>query len=512
MAQKKPTSSKLAPVNLDIGKMPPQAIELEEAVLGAIMIEKDAIIEVIDILKPESFYKEEHTKIYQAILNLFSADKAIDILTIPEELRSLDLLDEVGGIAYITQLTSRVASAAHIEFHARIVQQKFIQRELIRVASEIQTQAFDEGTDVDTLLDFSESQLFNVAQGHIKKEAAPMNVLVKDAISLIQEAAKREDNLSGVPSGYTKLDRLTSGWQNSDLVIIAGRPSMGKTAFVLSMTRNMAVEHHKSVAIFSLEMSSIQLVNRLIVGEAEIPSEKIRVGNLTDEEWERLDYRIKRLEDAKIFIDDTPAISIFELRAKCRRLKRQHDIDIIIIDYLQLMSGTPETKGNREQEVSNISRALKSIAKELNIPVVALSQLNRSVEIRTGSKRPQLSDLRESGAIEQDADMVAFIHRPEKYGIIQDDEGNSLKGLAEIILAKHRNGALGEIILKFVTEYAKFMEVEDDYFGPIDAEDADTGNSPYVTIGSKMNQQNFDEGFNNNDLSNNSDFSEEVPF
>ncbi len=512
MAQKKLNQPKILAIPIDQGKMPPQAIELEEAVLGAIMIEKDAIIEVIDILKAESFYKDEHQKIYQAILNLFASDKAIDILTIPEELRKQDHLDEVGGIAYITQLTSRVASAAHIEFHARIVQQKFIQRELIRVATEIQNQAFDDSTDVDDLLDFSESQLFNVAQGHIKKEAAQMNVLVRDALTLIQEASKREDNLSGIPSGYTKMDRLTSGWQNSDLVIIAARPSMGKTAFVLSMARNMAVDHKKSVALFSLEMASIQLVNRLIVGEAEIPSEKIKVGNLTDAEWERLDYRIKKLEDAKIFIDDTPAISIFELRAKCRRLKRQHDIDIIIIDYLQLMTGTPDSRGNREQEVSNISRALKGIAKELNVPVIALSQLNRSVEIRTGSKRPQLSDLRESGAIEQDADMVIFIHRPEKYGIMQDDEGNSLKGIAEIILAKHRNGALGEILLKFVSEYAKFVEMDDDYFGPVDLNDNSDEPQGAITYGSKMNQPDFGDNANNIDLQRNSDFSEEVPF
>ncbi len=512
MAQKRTTASNLIPVNLEQGKLPPQALELEEAVLGAIMIEKDAIIEVIDILKPESFYKDEHQKIFAAIMNLFATEKAIDILTVPEELRKQNHLEEVGGIAYITQLTSRVASAAHIEYHARIVQQKFIQRELIRVATQIQNQAFDDAVDVDDLLDFSESQLFNVAQGHIKKEAAPMSMLVKDAINLIQEASKRDDNLSGVPSGYTKIDRLTSGWQKSDLIIIAARPSMGKTAFILSMTRNMAVDHKKSVAIFSLEMSSIQLVNRLITAEAEITSDKIRVGNLSDTEWERLDYRIKRLEDAKIFIDDTPAISIFELRAKCRRLKRQHDIDIIIIDYLQLMSGTPETKGNREQEVSNISRALKSIAKELDTPVIALSQLNRSVEIRTGSKRPQLSDLRESGAIEQDADMVMFIHRPEKYGILQDDEGNSLKGVAEIILAKHRNGALGDVPLKFVSEFAKFVEMEDDYFGPIDMDEGPTERATAVTFGSKMNRSNFDDLSNNDDLLRNADFSEEVPF
>ncbi|MBN2523581.1 MAG: replicative DNA helicase [Bacteroidales bacterium] len=512
MAQKKSKPDNFFPVNLEHGKLPPQAPDLEEAVLGAVMLEKDAIIEVIDILKPESFYKEEHQKIFQAIVNLFASEKAIDILTVPEELRKEGMLDDIGGIAYITQLTNRVASAAHIEFHARIIQQKYIQRELIRVSSEIQNRAFDDGIDVDDLLDFSESELFNVAQGHIKKEAAPMNMLVKDAITLIQEAGKREDNLSGIPSGYTKLDRITSGWQNSDLVIIAARPSMGKTALVLSMTRNMAVDHGKSVAIFSLEMSSIQLVNRLIVSEAEITSDKIKVGNLSDNEWERLDFRIKRLEDAKIFIDDTPAISIFELRAKCRRLKRQHDIDIIIIDYLQLMSGSGDSKGNREQEVSNISRALKGVAKELNVPVIALSQLNRSVEIRTGSKRPQLSDLRESGAIEQDADMVLFIHRPEKYGIFQDDEGNSLKGLAEIILAKHRNGALGDVNLKFVSDYAKFIEMEDDYFGPIDL-DADEDLHPKaITMESKMNKIEQEKEMNNDDLSDNPDFSDEVPF
>jgi replicative DNA helicase len=512
MAQKRNSTNIPVPLTQEYGKIPPQALELEEAVLGAVMLEKDAIIEVIDILKPESFYKEEHQKIFQAIMNLFATDKAIDLLTVPEQLRKQNQLEEIGGPAYITHLTNRVASAAHIEFHARIVQQKYIQRELIRVSSEIQNRAFDDSVDVNDLLDFSEGELFNVAQGNIKKEAAPMNVLLKEAIFQIQEAAKNENNLNGIPSGFTKIDRITSGWQNSDLVIIASRPSMGKTAFVLSMTRNMAIDHGKVVAIFSLEMASIQLVNRLMVSEAEIPSDKIRSGNLTNTEWERLDYRIKRLEDAKIFIDDTPAISIFELRAKCRRMKRQYNIDIIIIDYLQLMNGTPETRGNREQEVSMISRALKSIAKELNVPVIALSQLNRSVEIRTGSKRPQLSDLRESGAIEQDADMVIFIHRPEKYGILQDTEGNSLKGLAEIIVAKHRNGALGDVHLKFVSEFAKFVEIGDDYFGPIDLENDIAGQPAAITIGSRMNQQTIGQDNKNDNLFRNADFSEEVPF
>ena len=510
MAQKRNAPQvKANQIDLELGKVPPQALELEEAVLGAIMLEKNAIVEVMDILKPESFYKEEHQKIFQAIIDLSSSDKAIDILTVTEELRKRNQLEEIGGPLYITQLTSRVASAAHVDFHSRIVAQKFIQRELIRVSSEIQNRAFDDSIDVNDLLDFSESELFNVAQSNIKKETTKINLLIKEAINQIEEAGKREDSLIGVPSGFTKLDRLTSGWQKSDLIIIAARPSMGKTALVLTMARSMAVLNKKSVAIFSLEMSSLQLVNRLIVAETELPSDRIRNGRLKDYEWEQLDYKINSLLEASIYIDDTPAISIFELRAKCRRLKRQHDIDIIIIDYLQLMSGTTDIRGNREQEVSNISRALKGIAKELNVPVIALSQLNRSVEIRSGSKRPQLSDLRESGAIEQDADMVIFIHRPEKYGFLEDEEGNSLKGLAEIILAKHRNGPIGEIMLRFKDEFAKFVDLDVDYIAPLD-EDL-PGSSP-LTVSSKMNEDFNQSKPGLSDLQKNSDFSDEVPF
>jgi len=510
MAQKRNAPQvKVNQIDLELGKVPPQALELEEAVLGAIMLEKNAIVEVMDILKPESFYKEEHQKIFQAIIDLSSSDKAIDILTVTEELRKRNQLEEIGGPLYITQLTSRVASAAHVDFHSRIVAQKFIQRELIRVSSEIQNRAFDDSIDVNDLLDFSESELFNVAQSNIKKETTKINLLIKEAINQIEEAGKREDSLIGVPSGFTKLDRLTSGWQKSDLVIIAARPSMGKTALVLTMARSMAVLNKKSVAIFSLEMSSLQLVNRLIVAETELPSDRIRNGRLKDYEWEQLDYKINSLLEASIYIDDTPAISIFELRAKCRRLKRQHDIDIIIIDYLQLMSGTTDIRGNREQEVSNISRALKGIAKELDVPVIALSQLNRSVEIRSGSKRPQLSDLRESGAIEQDADMVIFIHRPEKYGFLEDEEGNSLKGLAEIILAKHRNGPIGEIMLRFKDEFAKFVDLDADYIAPLDE---DLPESSPLTVSSKMNQDFNHSKSGPSDLKKNSDFSDEVPF
>ncbi len=503
MAQKKAgRTSGIDKLNMEYGRMPPQAVDLEEAVLGAIMIERDAVIAVLDILKPESFYKESHQKLYRAIVDISMAEKPIDILTVTEELKKKGELEEVGGAAYITQLTGRVASAAHLEFHARIVAQKYIQRELIRVTSEIQGKAFDESIDVDELLDFSEQQLFEIAEGNIKKETSKINSLIKQAIEQIDEASKREDSLSGVPSGFSRLDRMTSGWQPSDLVIVAARPSMGKTAFVLSMARNMAVEHSRPVAIFSLEMSSIQLVNRLIVAETELPSERIRNGRLERWEWEQLDYKIKSLVEAPIFIDDTPAISIFELRAKCRRLKNLYDVEIIIVDYLQLMTGPPEARGNREQEVSTISRSLKGIAKELDVPIIALSQLNRSVETRTGSKRPQLSDLRESGAIEQDADLVLFIHRPEKYGMDVDEEGNSVRGLAEIIVAKHRNGAIGDVHLKFRDEFAKFSDLEE--IEPISDEDSNS-----LTLSSKMNED--DKRDDDLNLSGNTGF-EENPF
>jgi len=496
----------VAKINPEFGRMPPQAVDLEEAVLGAIMLERDAVIAVLDILKPETFYKESHQKLYRAIIDLSMREEPIDILTVTEELRKKEILAEVGGALYITQLTSRIASAAHLEYHARIVAQKYIQRELIRVASEIQSRAYDDSYDVDELLDFSEAQLFEIAEGNIKKETAKLNVLIKEAIFQIEEASKREDALSGVPTGFTKLDRMTSGWQRSDLIIIAARPSMGKTAFVLSMARNMAVDHKRAVALFSLEMSSIQLVNRLIVAETELPSDRIRNGRLEKYEWEQLEYRIKGLIEAPIFIDDTPGISIYEIRAKCRRLKNLYDIQVIIIDYLQLMSGSGDSKGNREQEVSTISRALKGIAKELNVPIIALSQLNRSVELRSGSKKPQLSDLRESGAIEQDADIVCFIHRPEKYGLLVDDDGNSTKGIAEIIIAKHRNGAIGEVVLKFRDEFAKFSDLEE-----VDPTFSDDLGNAAVTFGSKMNED-INKGRDNSfDVGRNGGF-ESAPF
>lgn len=447
------------------GKVPPQAIDLEEAVLGALMLEQEPLNSVIDVLKPEMFYKESHQEIYRAIHNLFNKSEPVDILTVTNELKLNGNLELVGGAYYIAQLTNRVASSANTEYHARIILQKYIQRELIAVSSEIIKDAFEDTTDVFELLDKAEKNLFSVSENNFRRAYDSMQSLVKDAIEEIQKAKDHDGNMRGVPSGFTALDRITAGWQKSDLVVLAARPGMGKTAFVLSMARNIAVDFKRPVAFFSLEMSSVQLVTRLISSESELPADKLKKGNLENYEWEQLNAKIGGLVDAPLYIDDTPALSIFELRAKCRRLAAQHNIELIIIDYIQLMSAGGDGKGNREQEISTISRSLKSLAKELNVPIITLSQLNRSVETRSGSKRPMLSDLRESGAIEQDADMVLFIYRPEYYKIDQDEEGNSTHGMAELIIAKHRNGALADVKLQFIDRFARFTNYEDESFG-----------------------------------------------
>jgi replicative DNA helicase len=449
-----------------MGKIPPQAIDLEEAVLGALMLEKDALSTVIDILKPEVFYQESHKKIFEAIQQLFQKSKPVDILTVTSELRTLGLLEMVGGAYYITNLTNRVASAANIEYHARIISQKYIQRELIRISSEIIQNAYEDTTDIFDLLDHAEKNLFDIAQNNLRRDTQKMDEIIKQSLATLEELRTKTDGLTGVPSGFTALDRITGGWQKSDLVIIAARPAMGKTAFVLSCARNAAVDFKKPVVVFSLEMSSVQLVNRLISGETEIEQEKIRKGNLAEWEWQQLHSKIGTLTEAPLLIDDTPALNIFEFRAKCRRLKSQYDIQMIIIDYLQLMHGKGEGGGgNREQEIGSISRALKSVAKELDVPVLALSQLSRAVENRPGQngKRPLLSDLRESGSIEQDADMVLFLYRPEYYGITEDEQGRSQAGVGEVIIAKHRNGETGIVPLRFVGKYVKFQDLEEDF-------------------------------------------------
>lgn len=447
----------------EYGKLPPQAVDLEEAVLGALMLDKEALTDVIDILKKESFYRDEHQMIYEAILDLFQRSEPIDILTVTQELKKRGELEMVGGPFYIAQLTNRVASSANVEFHARIIVQKHIQRELIKISSDTIKNAYDETFDVFDLLDTAEAKLFEVAEGNIRKSYDDMGKLLHKAIKHLEAISKQET--SGVPTGFANLDRVTGGFQRSDMIVMAARPGMGKTAFVLSMARNAAVDFKKPVAIFSLEMSSLQLVNRLIASETEIPAEKLKKGNLEPYEWEQLQARIGKLSNAPIYINDTPGLSVFELRAQCRRLKAEKNIEMVIIDYLQLMSGTTDGgKGNREQEISTISRAIKGMAKELNIPVIALSQLSRAVETRGGDKRPQLSDLRESGAIEQDADMVMFIYRPEYYGITADEENNSTQGLTELIIAKHRNGSTEDVKVRFQNHLAKFVNWESDNF------------------------------------------------
>lgn len=449
-------------INLERGKIPPQALDLESVVLGAMMIDKKGVDEVIDILSVEAFYKDAHQHIFEAILDLFENSEPIDLLTVSSRLRKNEKLDLVGGDFYLISLTQKVSSSAHIEFHARIILQKYIQRSLIRISNEIIEDAYDEGKDVFDLLDNAESKLYDVTQGNIKKSSESAQNLVIQAKKKIEDIANKE-GLSGIPSGYEVLDKLTSGWQPSDLIIVAGRPGMGKTAFTLSMARNIAVGQNVPVAFFSLEMSSVQLITRLISSETGLSSEKLRTGRLQEHEWKQLNIKVKGLEKAPLFIDDTPSLSIFDLRAKARRLKSQHDIQMIIIDYLQLMTGgSSKSSGNREQEISMISRNLKALAKELDVPVIALSQLSRAVETRGGSKRPLLSDLRESGAIEQDADIVSFIYRPEYYKIEEwdDEERTPTENQAEFIVAKHRNGGLDNIRLKFVKELGRFENLD----------------------------------------------------
>ena len=445
------------------GRIPPQAVDLEEVVLGALMLEKEAVNAVIDILTPEVFYKEAHQLIFAAIKDLFTKSEPIDILTVTNHLKSTNDLDAVGGAYYISQLTNRVVSSANIEYHSRIILQKHIQRQLIQISSETIKDAYEDSADVFDLLDNAENKLFQISENNLRRNYDQMPDLVKLAIEDIEKAKNSGSQLRGVPSGYIELDRITQGWQKSDLIILAARPSMGKTAFALNMARNAAVDFNKPIAFFSLEMSSVQLVTRLISSETSLTADKLRTGRLEEYEWQQLNTKVTPLINAKIFIDDTPQLSVFDLRAKCRRLKQQHDIQMIFIDYLQLMTAKTEKNGNREQEISNISRSLKSLAKELNIPVLALSQLSRSVETRPGSKKPILSDLRESGAIEQDADMVLFIYRPEYYGLSEDEDHSSTKGKAVVSIAKHRNGKLGDVELRFVGQYARFEDLEQDY-------------------------------------------------
>ncbi|MCF0198472.1 MAG: replicative DNA helicase [Bacteroidaceae bacterium] len=454
------------------GHKQPQQLEFEQAVLGALLIEQEAFPQVNNILTENTFYDHKHQVIYRAISDLNSKQQPVDILTVPQYLEANDILDEAGGLPYILQLSENVHSAAHVEYMAKILHQKYQARRLITFASRVLQDSFDPGRDVDETLQETEAELFNISQQTQNRSCVQINEVIAEALEMVKRASAQTGGISGLTSGFEGIDKITNGWQNSDLVIIAARPAMGKTAFVLSMIKNMAVDNKIPVAMFSLEMSNVQLVNRLIVNVCQIEGQKIKTGQLSPPEWTQLDARVTLLQDAPIYVDDTPSLSIYELRTKARRLKREHNIAMIVIDYLQLMNASGMHFGSRQEEVSMISRNLKALAKELNIPIVALSQLNRGVEAREGNegKRPQLSDLRESGAIEQDADMVCFIHRPEYYKIYKDDNGHDLRGMAEFIIAKHRNGAVDDVLLRFHKDFARFADPHEDDLPPLPGE------------------------------------------
>lgn len=475
------------PLDFAYGHVQPQAPEVEKAVLGALMIDREAYMEVCELLHVESFYDPRHQKIYEAIQQLGMEEKPIDVLTVTDMLGKNGTLAEVGGPGYVAELSSMVATSANIAYHANIVAQKYLSRQLITYTSVIGTKAFDETCDVKDVISEAESMLYNISQTNVKKDYVHVKPLIKEAEEIMQTASKNDGDVTGISTGYTRLNDLTSGWQNSDLVIIAGRPAMGKTAFALSMAKNIAADQKIPMAFFSLEMSGVQLVNRLISNNCEIEGKKILNGSLNREEWERFDKTIQHLIDAPLYIDDTPGLSVFELRTKAMRLAKEHQIKLIMVDYLQLMNANGMRFNSRQEEVSTISRSLKVLAKELNIPVIALSQLNRGLEGRTGpeGKRPMLSDLRESGAIEQDADMVVFVHRPEYFGLLNGPNGEDYVGKAEIIIAKHRKGATDTVLLDFKGEYTRFENPEDNALRALPITEGGE------ILGSKVNGENY---------------------
>ncbi|MCS7004679.1 MAG: replicative DNA helicase [Cytophagales bacterium] len=478
----------------ELGNVPPHEIALEEVVLGAMMLERDALTEVIDFLTPEVFYDERHQKIFQAIREIFQRSEPVDLMSVVAELRKQGTLEFVGGAVSVAKLTEKVNSSANIVFHARILQQYYIKRELIRIAGEIRSEAFEDTSDVFELLDRTQQALFDISEKNIRKNYEPVSSIMQKLVYELDALRKRKDGLSGVPSGFTKLDKITSGFQKSTLVVVAARPGMGKTAFMLSIARNAAILYKKPIGIFSLEMSQFEIMQRLCSAEAEIRSEKFRTGQFDEAEWQRFVHNTARLAQAPIFIDDTSALSILELRAKARKLKKQHNIQMIIIDYLQLMHADTGKLGNREQEIAFISRSLKQIAKELEIPVIALSQLSRATEAQGSSKRPMLSHLRESGSIEQDADIVMFLYRPEYYGITEDENGNPTKNICEVIVAKHRAGGLDTVPLKFISAYTKFENLEefDGFSSHFSSESHYSVSTNMVKMPSRMNDARED--------------------
>jgi len=436
-------------------RLPPQALDAEVSLLGALLLDHEAIHKVADQIRPEDFYKSSHQKIFRAVLRLFENNEPSDVITLSNELSRQSELDSCGGAPYLAQLAASVATSASVVHYAKIIREKAITRGLIQAATEIVTQGYDGGGDVGGLMDFAERTIFEISERSIKQAFAHVRDVVKTSIKTIENLYENRSAVTGVPTGYAELNKLTAGLQRSDLIIIAGRPSMGKTAFALNIATNAAIETKNAVAVFSLEMSKEQLVQRMLCSEARVDSSKLRGGFLKQNDWTRLIKAAGDLSQSPLYIDDTPALSVLEMRAKARRLRKERDLSLIVVDYLQLMRS--DVTESREREISDISRSLKALAKELNVPVIALSQLNRSVESRT-DRRPQLSDLRESGAIEQDADVIAFIYRDEVY-----NRDTPERGVAEIIIGKQRNGPIGTVKLKFFHEFTRFEELSEVY-------------------------------------------------
>ena len=458
-SRRKAQAVNLDTIGLEMGNKPPQALEVEEAVLGAMLIEPSSVDMALEELSPSCFYDPRHKMIYEAMSELVNEHTSVDIVTVSAKLREKGNLEAVGGPVALAGLSEKVGAAAHIEYYVKILKQKSIQRDLITASYEILRDSYDDSVKVDQLIDDAQTKVYNAIQNNLKKDVQEVGSIINDAMREI-EKNQNKDGLSGVPSGFPTLDKVTQGWQKSDLIILAARPSVGKTAFALNLARNAAVDHHMPVAVFSLEMSALQLVMRLMTTESGLPADKLKGGVKLDPwDWQQLETRLAALSKAPLYIDDTPSIPLMEFRTKVKRLVKSKDVRLVIVDYLQLMQGPVELRGLREQEVAAISRTLKATAKELNVPIIALSQLSRNAVQRTGGTgKPQLSDLRESGSIEQDADMVIFIHRPDYMGLGESPEG---KEATQIIIAKHRNGEVRDIDMLFKSEQVRFVEPGD---------------------------------------------------
>ena len=458
-SRKKKQDPDLDSLGLELGNVPPQALEVEEAVLGAMLIEPSCVDLAMEELTPLCFYDKKHRMIFEAMSALVLDHTSVDIITVSAKLKEKSNLEIVGGPVVLAGLSEKVGSAAHIEYYIKILKQKTIQRDLISASYEILNDAYNESIKVDDLIDKAQTKIYDAVQSNVRKEVQDIGSIINEAMSDIQEA-QTNTGLGGVPSGFVSIDRITQGWQKSDLIILAARPSVGKTAFSLNLARNAAVDHHMPVAFFSLEMSSVQLAKRLMTSESGLSADKIKGGvKLEPYEWEQLEYKLKALSNASLYIDDTPGIQLMEFRTKAKNLVKNKGVRLIIVDYLQLMQGPPELRGMREQEVAAISRTLKATAKELNVPIIALSQLSRqAVQRQGGGGKPVLSDLRESGSIEQDADMVIFIHRPDFVGLSENPED---KEKTQIIIAKHRNGETCDIDMVFKSEQIRFLEMDE---------------------------------------------------